>query len=222
MRVYPRVCGGTEGSIEKTCCRSGLSPRMRGNQGLSASVDLGPGSIPAYAGEPALQLVADLRRGVYPRVCGGTLTEAMTPVTGTGLSPRMRGNRIAADAPPVRVGSIPAYAGEPWPAAAAAEAAWVYPRVCGGTLSVQARVTSSPGLSPRMRGNLSPADQSGIDWRSIPAYAGEPPERRTRGCGCRVYPRVCGGTRGCWRKRLSQSGLSPRMRGNPEVRNGDR
>ena len=52
LQVYPRVCGGT--AAAECDCRApeGLSPRMRGNPGISDSVKIVGGSIPAYAGEP--------------------------------------------------------------------------------------------------------------------------------------------------------------------------
>ena len=53
--------------------------------------------------------------------------------------------------------------------------------------------------------------------RSIPACAGEP---HWQGCSSRsawVYPRVCGGTFRDWARQNSGLGLSPRVRGNPDV-----
>ena len=53
---------------------------------------------------------------------------------------------------------------------------------------------------------------------SIPACAGEPPER---GAGSRmvaVYPRVCGGTAAAMTLPLGVEGLSPRVRGNHHSR----
>ena len=50
--------------------------------------------------------------------------------------------------------------------------------------------------------------------RSIPACAGEPRRRRPRAGGCRVYPRVCGGTKTLPGGELTAIGLSPRVRGN--------
>ena len=50
---------------------------------------------------------------------------------------------------------------------------------------------------------------------SIPACAGEPPDRECWRKSARVYPRVCGGTFAGFRRRRPGRGLSPRVRGNP-------
>ena len=84
-KVYPRVCGGT-----------------------------GQGSIPACAGEPFERLAGVVARVVYPRVCGGTRARSIDGAAASGLSPRVRGNRIGVIAAPPDPGSIPACAGEPW------------------------------------------------------------------------------------------------------------
>ena len=53
-------------------CQSGLSPRVRGNRGLSLWFMHHWGSIPARTGEPP-DLFEDVRQaGVYPRAYGGT------------------------------------------------------------------------------------------------------------------------------------------------------
>ena len=91
----------------------------------------------------------------------------------------------------------------------------VYPRVCGGTRRAMTAVVRSPGLSPRVRGNLVCYCFIGCCYWSIPACAGEPRRPRRLCRAIQVYPRVCGGTachdpqRGCC------PGLSPRVRGNP-------
>ena len=112
-RVYPRVCGGTAGQPLAGSLGNGLSPRMRGNRAVAHCRRACPGSIPAYAGEPGLPQFR--RRGgwVYPRVCGGTYRPCPLQVVAIGLSPRMRGNRVAIRQLPASAGSIPAYAGEP-------------------------------------------------------------------------------------------------------------
>ena len=51
-RVYPRVCGGTTASGWGSASQQGLSPRVRGNQGVRHRERHRRGSIPACAGEP--------------------------------------------------------------------------------------------------------------------------------------------------------------------------
>ena len=87
---------------------------MRGNLGVPWHILSTYGSIPAYAGEPLVQLAVSLPLGVYPRVCGGTRIDRAQQYTAAGLSPRMRGNRNALPGYRYRLRSIPAYAGEPF------------------------------------------------------------------------------------------------------------
>ena len=54
--AYPRVCGGTNAMAKRIETRKGLSPRMRGNQANAQGPGARIGPIPAYAGEPAVQV----------------------------------------------------------------------------------------------------------------------------------------------------------------------
>ena len=76
------------------------------------------------------------------------------------------------------------------------------------------------GLSPRVRGNHRVIGQSGKCRRSIPACAGEPPPAGLYRRGRPVYPRVCGGTPGFLLGPATNTGLSPRVRGNPRADRG--
>ena len=69
-----------------------------------------------------------------------------------GLSPRVRGNRSTMMPSMGIRGSIPACAGEPSGGKPAAIFVAVYPRVCGGTSTVNRSKLSVGGLSPRVRG----------------------------------------------------------------------
>ena len=192
--VYPRVCGGTGFWLRYSRPQTGLSPRVRGNPMTVPYSCWSVRSIPACAGEPPSEAIILLSETVYPRVCGGTLPGILEPGCGGGLSPRVRGNLVAPSALPFLQGSIPACAGEPGIAAMPDTEITVYPRVCGGTAWCVKCMHLVHGLSPRVRGNLTPFQASGHLQRSIPACAGEP-------CGSdyiirmtKVYPRVCGGT----------------------------
>ena len=113
----------------------------------------GSRSIPACTGEPTATL-SEVRKGtVYPRVYGGTLFLSFFPRSKSGLSPRVRGNRIGNAVRPKRIGSIPACTGEPLRWLHTADINGVYPRVYGGTLSARISFVAPAGLSPRVRGN---------------------------------------------------------------------
>ena len=151
---------------------------------------------------------------VYPRVCGGTLSFIPDVPNFMGLSPRVRGNRLADYHAERNKGSIPACAGEPVVFHVVSQPTRVYPRVCGGT-SFPVLVRPPPdGLSPRVRGNLDRGLHYARRVRSIPACAGEPRERRRDSSTRRVYPRVCGGTSDPSVTVAAAIGLSPRVRGN--------
>ena len=131
--VYPRVGGGTALTGMGQSWLQGLSPRGRGNRVDRYGPVLASGSIPAWAGEQGLNPFAKeifrsipawagepLRHHaqlnpleVYPRVGGGTVLKLHLPMALQGLSPRGRGNRVAADGWRRLRGSIPAWAGEP-------------------------------------------------------------------------------------------------------------
>ena len=193
--VYPRACGGTlvvQGVAQST---AGLSPRVRGNHRAGGVPVVGVGSIPARAGEPLLCKGWLSQPPVYPRACGGTIVPVASRSSGSGLSPRVRGNPAAEPAFRPILGSIPARAGEPrrsWPTVTLLR---VYPRACGGTSPASSPVPSRKGLSPRVRGNLNHPSGGRAELRSIPARAGEPTGTSASSSPEGVYPRACGGTR---------------------------
>ena len=213
-KVYPRVCGGTLLAIAGVGAFHGLSPRVRGNPFATRIARSKAGSIPACAGEPWLCWVAMGLNPVYPRVCGGTLTDDERSYDSQGLSPRVRGNRRGGGDDDAVQRSIPACAGEPSSESPSYAAERVYPRVCGGTIRWAALQGSPAGLSPRVRGNRRERWERVKQLRSIPACAGEPQRRRQSTPRRGVYPRVCGGTLNVPEGGQLVEGLSPRVRGN--------
>ena len=151
---------------------------------------------------------------VYPRVCGGTPMGVRAGVLVIGLSPRVRGNRRHTPPMTNTPRSIPACAGEPSTPTVLAVLQKVYPRVCGGTPSLNSIRYPVAGLSPRVRGNQFFDVHDSLRERSIPACAGEPFRVMTRLSVLTVYPRVCGGTGMSACDLGTQEGLSPRVRGN--------
>ena len=173
-RVYPRVCGGTTLMSWSISRPRGLSPRVRGNPTPPSSLTSPSGSIPACAGEPSGWRLFCRSTRVYPRVCGGTRRACPVWSSHKGLSPRVRGNRDAAQCPRCGAGSIPACAGEPADRRIFVAGREVYPRVCGGTWTCCSPSGRCIGLSPRVRGNRAPSMDVANRARSIPACAGEP------------------------------------------------
>ena len=213
-RVYPRVCGGTCHAAACLLRYPGLSPRVRGNLVLCHGASGLTWSIPACAGEPHRAGADSDLSEVYPRVCGGTRARDEQLASRGGLSPRVRGNRLEHEGDGQAMRSIPACAGEPRPHELRRRRSGVYPRVCGGTGCRGPCSLSSPGLSPRVRGNLFCVHFPAPKRRSIPACAGEPLRRRQPWPRRRVYPRVCGGTARIAESWTPPSPLSPRVRGN--------
>ena len=196
-KVYPRVGGGTSGSVTRAVRQTGLSPRGRGNPNQAIWSPITAGSIPAWAGEPV---------ALNPSGC---LVK--------GLSPRGRGNLNRLSRPIGQQGSIPAWAGEPRGQRICRFSSGVYPRVGGGTDSGFFGAGRKNGLSPRGRGNPLLIWGGKIRVRSIPAWAGEPNWNGEIRAGIGVYPRVGGGTRNRHRARRTTIGLSPRGRGNLQI-----
>ena len=173
---------------------AGLSPRVRGNRlrmGFDRQVER---SIPACAGESCSMPEKIVAGWVYPRVCGGIAVAGCVNSDCEGLSPRVRGNLILLVAGVLVMWSIPACAGESYPARSRRPRYVVYPRVCGGIPPFPKRPPNTPGLSPRVRGE---SHGRGPDLKWI-----------------RVYPRVCGGIAGRPAAARRTGGLSPRVRGN--------
>ena len=149
-------------------------------------------SIPAWAGEPSSRINLSPLYRVYPRVGGGTSAPGYGRTWQGGLSPRGRGNQVRDEQEREDWGlsprgrgnlagrplhrSIPAWAGEPDSSSRRQlYRISVYPRVGGGTMANPAAAFPTAGLSPRGRGNREQVGASSTEYRSIPAWAGEPP-----------------------------------------------
>ena len=133
---YPRVCGGTPAALYQAAGCAVLSPRVRGNLRRNLLRPVFYSSIPACAGEPRSWRRRAISPTFYPRVCGGTPALGRASGRPRVLSPRVRGNLSGAVRGYLRLGSIPACAGEPSSPPRRTTAATFYPRVCGGTLPV--------------------------------------------------------------------------------------
>ena len=216
--VYPRAGGGTACKRHHLVLVEGLSPRRRGNLVDDVRGDLAQGSIPAQAGEPCCRQRMRTSIWVYPRAGGGTRSSLLGNFSLLGLSPRRRGNRHERRSVGGVPGSIPAQAGEPRSGRRRRSPRRVYPRAGGGTRKMTGPTSLRTGLSPRRRGNPRCRGRPPARHGSIPAQAGEPIWKSGSGGRSGVYPRAGGGTNRGMVVGESEGGLSPRRRGNLDVR----
>ena len=161
--VYPRVGGGNRARRWAAAWRRGLSPRGRGKPPKPLENHRPRRSIPAWAGETAIQIRRRQARAVYPRVGGGNKLWLNQDPPQRGLSPRGRGKPRTCR---LRLGvlrSIPAWAGETFDAPPSENRPKVYPRVGGGNIIDAAHPRIDEGLSPRGRGKRR--------WRSRRTFA---------------------------------------------------
>ena len=129
--VYPRECGAAlYGGISQRTMM-GLSPRVRGSLLPMLLYQDGLRSIPASAGQPKRCYQYRTYKQVYPRECGAAAAAMPSSRSTSGLSPRVRGSRLACVQRGVRGRSIPASAGQPLRDTATCAAHRVYPRECG-------------------------------------------------------------------------------------------
>ena len=130
--VYPRVGGGNISGASAFASARGLSPRGRGKLGRVFCICAWAGSIPAWAGETALNTSRCALPSVYPRVGGGNRKAKAKGKAAQGLSPRGRGKLHMPPLAQRWIGSIPAWAGETLRWRMRSRARRVYPRVGGG------------------------------------------------------------------------------------------
>ena len=153
--VDPRVGGGACRRQRHKQTGWGRSPRGRGSPLLVTCPSLPIGSIPAWAGEPAMPYRRRTKCRVDPRVGGGASTGRSARERKRGRSPRGRGSLSLSSNGNRRSGSIPAWAGEPAGADQRESHHGVDPRVGGGAKRGDIQTVEGEGRSPRGRGSQS-------------------------------------------------------------------
>ena len=152
-RVYPRMYGETLWIVTEQDSGWGLSPHVRGNQGMGLSDVQRRGSIPACTGKPDTSRLANSAHWVYPRMYGETHALQLGRAGLLGLSPHVRGNPNCTAVVAPAQGSIPACTGKPPRSAGCRGSPTVYPRMYGETKVTVAIAAGPEGLSPHVRGN---------------------------------------------------------------------
>ena len=212
-RDHPRVCGEHLSATKGWGVRGGSSPRMRGTP-LLTEIDFFPqGIIPAYAGNTFSQFFQWFPHGDHPRVCGEHPGDGRLVVAHTGSSPRMRGTRLALLSDPMRIGIIPAYAGNTNRPAGESRTSGDHPRVCGEHHATGRERVQVAGSSPRMRGTPLLTEIDFFPQGIIPAYAGNTCSAMLNSFSFRDHPRVCGEHSRHTASSSIHRGSSPRMRG---------
>ncbi len=172
--VDPRPRGGASKWIWMISWLWGRSPPTRGSQADVPPDRVAPGSIPAHAGEPRPWRRVRARPWVDPRPRGGATTRRRRCPSHQGRSPPTRGSLERCHHSTLRIGSIPAHAGEPTTSPRRRCSWWVDPRPRGGAAVDAALNGAAAGRSPPTRGSLRNDAHEVHRVGSIPAHAGEP------------------------------------------------
>ena len=151
------------------------------------------GIIPAHAGNTRAWHFGRLRVRDHPRACGEHGCTMACVLLLLGSSPRMRGTPWRLASARLRLGIIPAHAGNTIRYPLRQLDVWDHPRACGGT-----------------RADIPIFDnQEGI----IPAHAGNTVSMIHGGLSVGDHPRACGEHTLSCRRCSAVRGSSPRMRG---------
>ena len=154
---------------------------------------------------------------VHPRACGGNAASHSAEPCSQGPSPRVRGKLPPVPVRLMRLGSIPARAGETTLIANRLGVETVHPRACGGNSRYSSNLLMGRGPSPRVRGKPSTRVRRGRRHGSIPARAGETFSRSRPPPATTVHPRACGGNAVCHWFPAAKGGPSPRVRGKQHL-----
>ena len=153
-RDHPRVCGEHDSAGSVSTGSLGSSPRVRGTP-LDRVEDVADrGIIPACAGNTLPMPWRGRLWRDHPRVCGEHRQVVRHRHDALGSSPRVRGTRSSDSAQPLRVGIIPACAGNTILLVREVERERDHPRVCGEHDEGRADIKKPSGSSPRVRGTL--------------------------------------------------------------------
>ena len=210
---HPRVCREKFQHISGIFQLEGSPPRMRGKE-LSVSAHCHIcGITPAYAGKSEAVNGPGIAGKDHPRVCGEKHSQGGKSGEPTGSPPRMRGkeNYCCSAFRCKRI--TPAYAGK----SALKSRKWWWnrdhPRVCGEKDLLRDFQHKAVGSPPRMRGKGDGPNGPHVRTGITPAYAGKRAAVVSYTRNTEDHPRVCGEKHSPRKKRLSQTGSPPRMRG---------
>ena len=190
--VHPRACGEQCSLLDLASRSNGSSPRMRGTDQQEEDEMFKKRFIPAHAGNRFDRSGLFTRIAVHPRACGEHNTYPGSTLKACGSSPRMRGTDLLSRLRPATCRFIPAHAGNSLALSTWCWISPVHPRACGEQPLPITAATSISGSSPRMRGTVRWSMYIIINWRFIPAHAGNSSPRWSLQKNPPVHPRACG------------------------------
>ena len=168
----------------------GPSPLARGSPPQGLTGRLGPGSIPARAGQPPGRVAYLNPCRVHPRSRGAAyLLHQEFPLM-WGPSPLARGSLGRYQQGHNITGSIPARAGQPITGQCERCGQGVHPRSRGAAADTEAFDSLLSGPSPLARGSRPCAGNGEPSKRSIPARAGQPSGALWATLPAGVHPRT--------------------------------
>ena len=211
--VHPRLCGEhilSAGAMEPP---TGSSPPVRGTRFEALPAPLLARFIPACAGNTGRQTPSRQGATVHPRLCGEHLADGHIVFSYDGSSPPVRGTQHVAAYLRVNHRFIPACAGNTRIPPRTGCRLPVHPRLCGEHCWGRAARRRRFGSSPPVRGTPPIGLSSMLQWRFIPACAGNTLRRCSGGQYRPVHPRLCGEHCGNGNLKLLDNGSSPPVRG---------
>ena len=151
-------------------------------------------------------------------MCGEKWMALRLALARAGSPPRVRGKDASTGLADIVVGITPACAGKSASSAVTSTSARDHPRVCGEKIGWRAKVASSIGSPPRVRGKAVYSAPHVCDVRITPACAGKSYKAKCERAGMRDHPRVCGEKLRVIVFVLSGLGSPPRVRGKARAR----
>ena len=138
---------------------------------------------------------------------------AISVNTFEGSSPHTRGAHVGDQAPQLRLGIIPAYAGSTPPSGTEVARETDHPRIRGEHEHLPAPGQPGDGSSPHTRGAPEGPGPCESGARIIPAYAGSTPGISSSCSTCRDHPRIRGEHKSVTISANTFEGSSPHTRG---------
>ena len=198
----------------RTCTGPGAHPRLRGEDGTSATVgELALGSSPATRGGRFGQGHDVLQDGLIPGYAGRTVGRLWTG-RAPRAHPRLRGeDKFGAIAETVGTGSSPATRGGRWCDGRRWRRNGLIPGYAGRTRGAGLRSGGSSGSSPATRGGPGTVGWLGAGLGLIPGYAGRTGRRPSCSAAPRAHPRLRGEDQLTQMQERVSAGSSPATRG---------